>query len=141
MGKKKSVIGLFLIGMVLVVVGCFLPLTSASNFGLNGKSAFDAITANGSGVLKVGSILALAGAVAGIVFSFVSVKGAPVKLISLIVSMVGGAYVIINYLNVGGIAKHAIKFANSIAGTKPSIGLFVIIAGWILGIVGLLKSK
>ena len=63
---KKSNLNLYLIGLVLVVIGCFLPLTASKFFG-GGSSAFKAIT-NGSGDLKIGSILALGGAIAGIVF-------------------------------------------------------------------------
>ena len=139
MGKKSSPISLYLIGLVLVAVGCFLPLTGTS-FG-SGRSAFDAIT-NGSGDIKVGSILALAGAVAGIIFSFVSLKAKlPVKLLSLIVSIAGGVYVVLSYLNLAPWAKSLTKFAHQTVGTHIAIGLIVILAGWVIALVGWLQTR
>lgn len=142
MAKKSAKLNmLYLIGMVLVIVGCFLPLTSHSTFGLNGASAFDAIKADGNGVLKIGSILALVGAIAGVVFCFVSVKGVPMKLISAIVSIVGGLYVVFKYMFASDLAKGFAKFAGKAFGTKPSIGLIIIIIGWIIALVGIFQKK
>ena len=93
-----------------------------SSFFGGGSSAFHAIT-DGSGDLKIGSILALGGAIAGIVFCFVSLKAKlPVKLISLIVSIVGGVYVWICYMNGGALAKGLFKASLKITGSKPGIG-------------------
>ena len=137
---KKSNLPLYLIGMVVVVIGCFLPLTSSKFFG-GGSSAFKAIT-DGSGDLKIGSLLALGGAIAGIVFCFVSLKSKlPVKLISLIVSIVGGLYVLINYMNLAPWAKKAVSLLNKGTGTSVGIGLIVILAGWIVAILGWLKTR
>ena len=125
--------------MAIVVIGCFLPLVGTS-FG-NGSSALKAIT-DGSGDLKVGSILALGGAIAGIIFCFVSLKSKlSVKLISLIVSIAGGAYVLLTYLNLAPWAKGFAKFAFKVTGTHPGIGLFVILAGWVIALLGWLKSR
>jgi len=137
---KKSNLPLYLIGMVLVVIGCFLPLTASKFFG-GGTSAFNAIT-DGSGDLKVGSILALGGAIAGIVFCFVSVgTKLPVKLISLIVSVVGGVYVLLSYMNLAPWAKGITKAALKLTGTKPGIGLILIIIGWVVALVGWMQSR
>lgn len=136
---KKSNLSLYLIGMVLVVIGCFLPL-AGNSFG-NGSSAFQAIT-DGSGDLKIGSIFALGGAIAGIVFCFVSLKAKlPVKLISLIVSIAGGVYVLLSYLNLAPWAKGLAKFAHKAVGTHIGIGLIVIIIGWVIAILGWLKTR
>lgn len=136
---KKSNLPLYLIGMALVVVGCFLPLVGTS-LG-SGTSAFKAIT-NGSGDLKLGSILALGGAIAGIVFCFVSLRAKlPVKLISLIVSIAGGAYVLLTYLNLAPWAKGLAKFAHKVTGSHPGIGLIIILAGWVIAVLGWLKSR
>lgn len=140
MAKKSSSVSLFLIGMIVVAVGCFLPLTASKFFG-GGASAFDAITSSGNGAVKVGAILALAGAVAGIIFSFVSLKGVPIRLISLIVSIAGGLYVLIKYLNIGGAGKSIVKGLAKATGTNPGIGLIVIIIGWIIAIIGYVKSR
>lgn len=140
MGKKSGTLSLYLIGMVLVVIGCFLPLTASKFFG-GGSSAFNAIV-DGSGDLKIGSILALGGAIAGIVFSFVAISGKlPVKLISLIVSIVGGVYVWICYMNGGALAKGLFKGALKVTGTKPGIGLIIILAGWVIALVGYFMKK
>lgn len=141
MGKTKSSLNLFVIGLIAVVVGCFLPLTASKFFG-GGSSAFDAITSSGSGAVKVGSILALLGAVAGIIFSFVKAgKGLPVKLISLIVSIAGGIYVIISYMNIGGMGQKVLKGLVKATGTNPGIGLIIIVIGWVIAVVGYLKNK
>ncbi|MBR4321557.1 hypothetical protein [Treponema sp.] len=137
---KKSNLPLYLIGMVLVVIGCFLPLTASKFFG-GGTSAFNAIT-DGSGDLKIGSILALGGAIAGIVFCFVTLRAKlPVKLISLIVSIAGGIYVLLNYLNLAPWAKGIVKFAHKAAGTGIGIGLIVIVIGWLIALCGWLKTR
>ena len=126
--------------MIVVAIGCFLPLTSSKIFG-GSSSAFNAITADGSGAVKIGAILAFLGAIAGIVFSFVSLKGIPIRLISLIVSIAGGIYVVISYLNVGGLGKSLMKGLAKATQTGPGIGLFVIIIGWILAIAGYIKNR
>ncbi len=140
MAKKGSAVSLYLIGLVLVVIGCFLPLTSSKFFG-GGSSAFSAIT-DGSGDLKVGAILAFAGAIAGIVFSFVSLGSKlPVKLISLIVSIVGGLYVVLSYMNLAPWAKNAVKLINKGVGNGIGIGLIIIVVGWVVAVVGYLQNK
>ncbi|MBQ3965529.1 MAG: hypothetical protein II684_01700 [Treponema sp.] len=130
MAKKSGLLSyLFVCGLALVVIGCFLPLSTTKLFGMNGSSAFAIITSSGSGILKVGSILTFVGAVCGLVLSFVSVKnGGLLKLISLIVSIAGGLYV---FFNASGIGK---SLAKSILNFGP--GFYVILAGWILALVG-----
>ena len=72
MAKKSGLLSyLFVCGLALVVIGCFLPLSTTKLFGMNGSSAFGIITSSGSGILKVGSILTFVGAVCGLVLSFV----------------------------------------------------------------------
>lgn len=130
MAKKSGLLGyLFVCGLALVVIGCFLPLSTTKLFGMNGSSAFGIITSDGSGILKVGSILAFVGAVCGIVLSFVSVKnGGLLKLVSLIVSIAGGLYVFFNTSSAGrSIAKATLNFGP---------GFYVILAGWIIALVG-----
>ncbi len=138
--SKKSPLSLYLIGLVLVVVGCFLPL-KASGWGFSGTNIIDVITADGSSDLKIAGILALAGAVAGIVFSFVALKGIPAKLISLIVSVAGGIYLVISFLNINPWAKKLIRGLNSMFDMHPSYGFYLIIAGWVLALVGYFMNK
>ena len=140
MAKKSGTLSLYLIGLALVVIGCFLPLTASKFFG-GGSSAFNAIV-DGSGDLKIGSILALGGAIAGIVFCFVSLKvKLPVKLIALIVSIIGGLYVLLNYLNLAPWAKGLVKMAHKAVGNHIGIGLIVIILGWVIALVGWSQSR
>ena len=140
MARKGSSLNLYLVGLALVVIGCFLPLTASKFFG-GGSSAFKAIT-NGSGDLKIGALLALCGALAGIAFCFVSLKvKLPVKLLSLIVSVVGGLYVWFSYMNGGTILKGAVKLGLKATGSKPGIGLIIIIIGWIIALLGWLKTR
>ncbi len=139
MSKKGSVLSLYLIGMVLVIVGCFLPLTASKLFG-GGSTAFDAIK-DGSGILRVGAILAFAGAAAGILFSLVSVRGLPMRIISLLVSIAGGVYVWFNYMNASGLTKGLMKGALKVTGSKPGLGLIIIAAGWLIALVGYFQNK
>lgn len=140
MARKGSSLNLYLVGLVLVVIGCFLPLTASKFFG-GGSSAFKAIT-NGSGDLKIGALLALCGAVAGIAFCFVSLKvRLSVKLIALIVSVVGGLYVWFSYMNGGAFLKGAVKLGLKASGSRPGIGLVLIIIGWIIALLGWLKTR
>ena len=135
MSKKKSINLLYLIGMIVVVAGCFLPLFTTKTFGFNGSSAWDYITSKGSGSLRVGSILVFAGAVAGIVFSFVNAGNNRLfRLISWIVSVAGFAWVIIN--NYGGFVHNIAKTF-----TNPGLGLFVVIGGWVVSFIGWISSK
>lgn len=137
--SNKSLLSLYLIGMVLVLVGCFLPLT-ASKFLGNGSTAFDALK-DGSDTIRIGAILAFAGAIAGVLFCFVKVRGLPFKLISLLVSIAGGAYVWFNYMNASGFSKGLIKGALKVTGSKPGIGLIVIAAGWVIALLGYFQNK
>ena len=81
------------------------------------------------------------GAFAGIIFTFVAVKEIPVRLISLIVLIAGGIYVLVNCLNIGGLGKSIVKGFESATQTGPGTGLFVIIAGWIVAVAGYIKSR
>lgn len=138
MAKSKS-LSLYLIGMILVVVGCFLPLT-ASGWGFNGSNVIDYIK-NGSGDSLVTAIMVLGGAAAGIVFSFVALKGIPAKLISLIISVAGGIYMILTILNLNPVAKKIGKAAWNLGKMHPSWGLALIVLGWVVAVVGYLQNK
>lgn len=141
MGKsKKSLNLLYLIGMALTLIGCFLPLTASKTFGMNGYSAFDSISGNDK-VMMVAAILVLIGAIAGVIFCFVAVKGVPMKMISFIIALLGVLYVVFKRLFASDAAKALAKFGNKVAGTKPSIGLICILVGLVLALVGMLMNK
>ncbi|MBQ6780801.1 MAG: hypothetical protein IJP62_06170 [Treponema sp.] len=125
---------LFVCGLALVVIGCFFPLSTTKLFGLNGSTAFSIITSDSNGILKAGSLLAFCGAVAGIVLSFISVKNQGLlKLISLIVSIAGGLYVVFNTSSAGkNIAKATLNFGP---------GFYIILAGWIIAVIGWVLNR
>ncbi|MCR5188691.1 MAG: hypothetical protein K6C97_07120 [Treponema sp.] len=140
MGKKVNIMSyLYCIGLLLVVVGCFLPLSTSFGGNFNNNSAFSYITSKGKGIVKIGSILTILGAVAGIVFSFVAIKKAGlIKLVALIVSIAGGLYV---FFSTSDAAKSALKTVGKITKSAPGIGLILIIAGWVVALVGWIMNR
>lgn len=140
MGKKTSILSyLYLIGMALVVIGCFLPLSTHFGGNANGSSAFNIILKDGKAVVKIGAILAFVGAVAGVVFCFLKVKKVGLlKLVSLIVSVAGGVYI---FFNTNDFAKSMMKGVGKITKSAPGIGLILIIVGWIAALVGWILNR
>jgi len=142
MGKKSSskIAIIYLIGMALVALGFILPMFKSS---LGTSNGFDFIRfKDGSGNFKISlvtlaAILIFCGAVLGIVFCFVGGKNADLlKLVFLIVSIVGGILLIIRYNDnwltkaIGkGFWKHAYY------------GTYMILAGWVVGLVGWVTKK
>lgn len=131
MAKKTKIGLLYVIGLALVVVGFCLPLVTTKAFGMNGGNGFSYIDASFGGIC---ALLVLAGAVAGIVFSFVSVsKAALTRLVSLIVCIAAG---IILYFNLGDAGTKIVK-----AVFNPGIGFWLIIAGWVVSLAGYFLKK
>lgn len=141
MGKKVNLMSwLYCCGMALVVIGCFLPLSTVFGGHANGNSAFDYIGKDGKGVMKIGAILAFAGAVLGVCLSvlkelsILKIKQISlIKLISLILSIAGGVYV---FFNTSDAAKSIAKGIGKITKQAPGIGLILILAGWVIALVG-----
>ena len=134
MGKKSSLPLIYLIGMALVAIGFFCPMFK----GLFGSSAngFDFIrNAKEGGFVAIGSILIIAGAIAGIVACFVpQLKG--LKLIFALCVLAGAIVLIIGFTTNGGIykaiGKHLLK--------KALFGFYMVCAGIILAICGALQK-
>ena len=136
MGKKSSSISLiYLIGVALVAIGFCLPMFNG--LGLT-PSGFKFINFDNFGWMTIAALLIFCGAVAGIVFSFVSVGSSSdlIKLICILVSIAGGIILIINFNDnwltkqIGkGFFKHAY------------IGFYMILAGWIVGLIGAITKK
>lgn len=135
MGKKVSALGyLYLIGMALVAIGFCCPMFK----GLFGTSAngFDFISnAKEGGFVAIGSILIIAGAIAGIVSCFVpQLKG--LKLIFAIVVLAGAIILIIGFTTNGGIykkiAKHLLKNA--------MFGFYMVVVGIVAAVCGALQK-
>ena len=134
MGKKSSLPLIYLIGMALVAIGFFCPMFK----GLFGSSAngFDFIrNAKEGGFVAIGSILIIAGAIAGIVACFVpQLKG--LKLIFAICVLAGAIILIIGFMTSGGIYKAIGKQLLK----RAMFGFYMVVVGIVLGICGALSK-
>lgn len=136
-GNKLSL--LYLIGMALVVVGFICPMFQISFFGLGSASSngFDFINFDNFGFTTIGAILIFAGAVLGLVFCFVGGKNSGMlKLVGLIATIAGGVVLILGYSD-NMFSKGIGKFFIDIA----TYGFYMIIAGWIVALVGWVTKK
>ena len=134
MAKKGSLPLIYLIGMALVVIGFICPMFDLFIGTLNG---FDFINFKEFGITTIGALLIIAGAVLGLVFCFVGGKNSGMlKLVGLLVSIAGGIVLIIGYSDnmfSRGIGKFFIDVA--------TYGFYMILAGWIVGVVGYVMKK
>ena len=135
MGKKSSLPLIYLIGMALVAIGFFCPMFK----GLFGSSAngFDFIkNAKEGGFVAIGSILIIAGAIAGIVACFVpQLKG--LKLIFALCVLAGAIILIIGFLTNGGIYKAIGKQLLK----RAMFGFYMVVVGIVLGVCGAVTNK
>ena len=135
MGKKSSLPLIYLIGMALVAIGFFCPMFK----GLFGSSAngFDFIkNAKEGGFVAIGSILIIAGAIAGIVACFVpQLKG--LKLIFALCVLAGAIILIIGFLTRGGIYKAIGKQLLK----RAMVGFYMVVVGIVAGICGAVTNK
>ena len=131
MGKKSSLPIIYLIGTLAVVVGCFCPIITIS-LGFLGKIDFTIIDAFKE-LKDVDSWLALlmfVSAIIGFIICFVGKKNVSlIKLIAIVASIVLGLI----FLSRGGFFKHWFKICG--------FGFYVIVAGWVLGLVGAITNK
>ena len=138
MGKKSSLPLIYLIGVALIAIGFCCPLFSGKLLK---------VTANGFkfihfdknfGWSSLAALMIFAGAVLGIVFCFVSAGKSTnlVRLICIIISIAGGLIFFIKY-NDNGVTRALGKFNLK----YMAIGLYMIIAGWIVGLVGAITNK
>ena len=135
MGKKVSVMSyLYLCGMALIAIGFFCPMFK----GLFGSSAngFDFIkNAKEGGFVAIGSILIIAGAIAGILAFFIpGLKG--LKLIFALCVLAGAIVLIIGFTTNGGIYKAIGKQLLK----RALFGFYMVCAGIILAICGALQK-
>ena len=134
MAKKGSLPLIYLIGMALVVIGFICPMFDLFIGTLNG---FDFINFKEFGITTIGALLIIAGAVLGLVFCFVGGKNSGMlKLVGLLVSIAGGVVLIIGYSD-NMFSKGIGKFLIDIA----TYGFYMILAGWIVGVVGYVMKK
>ena len=136
MGKKVSVMSyLYLCGMALIAIGFFCPMFK----GLFGSSAngFDFIkNAKEGGFVAIGSILIIAGAIAGIVSFFVpQLKG--LKLIFALCVLAGAIILIIGFLTSGGVYKAIGKQLLK----RAMVGFYMVVVGIVAGVAGAVLNK
>jgi len=132
MGKKKNSMSLlYLIGMIAVVVGCFLPIIEVKlgplgSIKTNVIRAFQSLDSANSWW----QLLMFVAAIVGAVLSLVSVKnGNLIKLVALIASIVGGLIFFVD----AGFFDYFFKIVG--------IGFFVIIGGWVVALIGCITEK
>lgn len=135
MAKKSSKISLiYLIGMALSLIGFCVPMFKV-NFPKITCNGFKFINFDNFGFVTVGALLILIGIILGVIFSLVSVKDV-LKLVALIVSLAGGIVLVIGFNQDSiyqAIAKGFLKCAY--------VGFYLLIAGWIVSIVGYVLKK
>ena len=132
--KKMSTGMLYLIGMALVMVGFFLPMFKAAPIEPNGL-AF--LNFDNFGFVTIGGLLILVGAAAGVILNFLDVKNKKLlQLVALVASIAGGVILVIGFNDntlYKVIAKGFLKHVY--------IGFYVVLAGWVAGLVGYLTEK
>ncbi|MBQ0040257.1 MAG: hypothetical protein KBS64_07520 [Treponema sp.] len=132
MGKKNVVSSLYLIGMALVVIGFILPMFKSA---LGSSNGFDFINFKKFGFSTIGSLLILAGGVAGVILNFVKGVSKQAKLIALAVSILGFIVLVIGFNDnalTKAIGKGFLKHAY--------IGFYCVVVGWVAAIAGYLKA-
>lgn len=127
---KANILGyLYLVGLALVVIGFFCPMFKAGPLEPNG---WDFLNFENFGFITVGGLLILAGAAAGIIFSFVGGKNSDLlKLVCLIVSIVGGIVLVIGFNDnklYAAIGKEILKYAY--------VGFYLVVCGWVVALIG-----
>ena len=131
--KRLGLAVLYPLGAALTAVGFICPVFGKGRLAMNG---FDLVTKNSSAI-SIGVILVFIGAIAAIILCFLSVKNVKLlKLVAIVLSILGGV-ILIARMNDNAISKLVGKgFLKHTA-----VGFYLIIVGWILSIVGFVKSK
>ena len=131
MGKKSSLPLIYLIGTIAVIVGSFCPIITIS-LGFLGKIEFTIIDAF-KDLKDVDCWLALlmfVSAVIGAIFCFVGGKNTSlIKLVCIVASIVLGLI----FFARGNFFKDWFKITG--------FGFYIILVGWVLGIVGAVTNK
>ena len=126
MSKGKSLPLFYLIGMLAVVIGSFLPMISV--FGIK----FTVIDAFGSlnTLRSIMALLMFAAAVVGVVFCFLNSKnGSLIKTVALFASIICGLI----FFAKAGFFKDWFNIT--------AVGFYIIIAGWIVAVIGFVTNK
>ncbi len=135
MGKKSSLPLIYLIGVALVAIGFCLPMFKGLGIKTNG---FDYMSFKNFGWTTIAALLIFCGAVLGVLFCFIGAGKSTglLRLICVIASIAGGVILFIKFNDnfmtkaIGkGFLKHAF------------IGFYMILVGWVLGLVGAITNK
>lgn len=143
--KSKSMSFIYGIGMLLAAIGFCLPIFQFKFIGTTNISGFD-LVGDGNTAIKIFTLLIFIGAVVGVIAAFVPLPQAKlIKIIALAVSVISFAIVLIMLGNSDGasIVKGLGlgKSANEAIFKHLYVGAYMILGGWILGIVGLVLNK
>ncbi|MBR5033560.1 MAG: hypothetical protein IKX70_07830 [Treponema sp.] len=138
MGKKSSLPLIYLIGVALIAIGFCCPLFSGKLLKVTANGFKFIHLDKNFGWSSLAALLIFCGAVLGIVFSFVSVGKSTslLRLVCVIVSIVGGLIFIIKFSD-NSVTKALGKFNLKYA----AFGLYMIVVGWIVGLVGAITNK
>ena len=131
MAKKNSLNLLYLIGMAAVVVGSFLPVIRIS-FGILGKIDFTIVKAfqNLGSVDSWLALLMFLTAVAGVVLCLITIpNGTTLKTVCLLASIVLGLI----FFARGNFFKEWFNITG--------FGFYVILAGWVVALIGNFVKK
>jgi hypothetical protein len=135
MGKKSSLPLIYLIGVALVAVGFCLPMFKGLG---TTPSGFKFINFDNFGATTIAALLIFCGAVAGVVFCFVSAgkNTSLIRLLCVVISIIGGIILIIKFNDnwlTKTIGKGFIKHAY--------IGFYMVLVGWVVGLIGAVTKK
>mgnify|MGYP003391833282 CR=1 FL=1 len=136
--------GLLLIGQLIrakvkIIQQLFIPPSLlAGLLGLAfGPNGLDFLDFDNFGFVTIGGLLIIIGAVLGVVLNFINAKNKKMlQLVALILSIAGGVVLFIGFNDnviYKTIAKGFIKHAY--------MGFYVVLAGWVVGVVGYLTGK
>ena len=147
--NKVSLNLLFLIGMVLIIVGFCLPLFFSKN-PISGKitagkmTGFDFINFNRDTLFSTGALLIFLGGCLGAVIELLTAFALKLKsslktilrLLCVVISVVGGVIVFIKFNDNWLTKKIGEGFFN-----HAFVGFYMILAGWVAGLIGSFVKK
>ncbi|MBP5251501.1 MAG: hypothetical protein J6Z17_03700 [Treponema sp.] len=126
MSKGKNLPLFYLIGMAAVIVGSFLPIISVLGLKFTVLDAFGSLKT----LRSVMALIMFVAAIVGVVFCFLGSKnGALIKTVALFASIICG---VIFFAKAGFFDGWF---------DVVGIGFYVIVAGWIVAVIGFVTNK
>ena len=131
MASKNRMNLIYIIGCALVVLGFCTPIFKFPIIGgINGFNVVKTYNNNGATLEMICSVLILAAAVCGIILDYFTGNFLG-DLVTIAVSALSGIIIFMNTSELGA----------KLAGKCTNIGFYLLIAGWIVAIVGLALKK